>query len=231
MAKKFGGQVRAVRDESWQPTPATTRGHPLSIGGGLLVTGYPDELAALRAARPDRRVLCVPAAMAFGTGEHATTAMCLRFLTEIARRRRTERWEILDLGMGSGILALAGSAFGAKDAFGLDNDAHAVRTARENARLNGISARQVRFERADLSTWRPGGRTWPVVMANLFSELLVSLMPEVVAPAVAPGGDLVLSGVLANQADGVVAAVRAAGLTLLTVKRRGRWRAFHGRRD
>ena len=138
--------------------------------------------------------------MAFGTGEHATTAMCLRFLTEIARRRRTEKWELLDLGMGSGILALAGSVFGASHAFGLDNDAHAVRTARENARLNGVSARRVQFARADLSIWRPDGRAWPVVMANLFSELLVRLMPGVIAPAVAPGGDLVLSGVLATQA-------------------------------
>ena len=231
LAKRFGGQVRVVRDERWQPAPATTRGHPLSIGGGLLVTGHPDELAALRAARSDRRVLCIPAAMAFGTGEHATTAMCLRFLTQIARRRRTENWEMLDLGMGSGILALAGSVFGAGHAFGLDNDAHAVRTARENARLNGINARQVRFARADLSMWRPDVRTWPGVMANLFSELLVRLMPEVIAPAVASGGDLVLSGVLVSQADEVVASVRKAGFTLLTVKRRGRWRAFHGQRD
>ena len=231
LAKRFGGQVRVVRDESWQPPPATTRGRPLSIGGGLLVTGHPDELAALRAARPDRHVLCIPAAMAFGTGEHATTAMCLRFLTEIARLRRTEHWEMLDLGMGSGILALAGSAFGASHVFGLDNDAHAVRTARGNARLNGISARRAQFSRADLLKWRPGGRSWPVVTANLFSELLVRLMPEMIAPVVAAGGDLVLSGVLASQADEVIASVRAAGFSLLTIKRRGRWRAFHGRRD
>ena len=230
LTKNFGGQARIVRDESWQPAPATTRGHPLHIGDALLVTGHPDELAALRAARPDRRVLCIPAAMAFGTGEHATTAMCLRFLTEITRRRQKERWEMLDLGMGSGILALAGSVFGAHYAFGLDNDAHAVRTARENVRLNGISARRVQFSRADLSTWRPGNRSWPVVTANLFSELLVRLMPEVIALAVAPGGDLVLSGVLASQADEVIASVCAAGFTLLTVKRRGRWRAFHCRR-
>ena len=225
LTKNFGGQVRVVRDESWQPSPATARGYPLSIGG-LLVTGHPDELTTLRAARPERRVLCIPAAMAFGTGKHATTAMCLQFLTEIARRRWTENWGMLDLGMGSGILALAGGMFGARHAFGLDNDLHAVRTARENARLNGVSARRAQFARADLATWRPDGRKWPVVVANLFSELLVRLMPEVIAPTVALGGDLVLSGVLASQADEVMAAVRAAGLTLLTIKRRGRWRAF-----
>ena len=105
-----------------------------------------------------------------------------------------------------------------------------MRTARENARLNGIGARRVRFERADLSTWRPDGRTWPVVMANLFSELLMRLMPEVIAPAVASGGDLVLSGVLATQVDEVIASVRAAGITLQVVKRRGRWCAFYCRR-
>ena len=170
--------------------------------------------------------------MAFGTGEHATTAMCLRLLKDIARKHTPGSWDVLDLGTGSGILALAGKTFGAGSAFGLDNDPHAVRTARENAQLNGISARSVKFARADLLRWHgENGRTWPVVTANLFSELLIRLMPGVIAPAVAPGSDLILSGVLGSQADEVVAAVGAVGLTLVTTKQRGRWRAFHARRD
>ena len=66
-----------------------------------------------------------------------------------------------------------------------------------------------------------------MVTANLFSELLIRLLPGVIAPAVATGGDLILSGVLATQADEVIAAATAAGLKLVSVKRRGRWRAFH----
>ena len=231
LAKQFGGAMAAVRDESWQPAPHTAPGRPLSIGGRLFVTGRPEELASLRAARPGAAVLCIPAAMAFGTGDHATTAMCLRLLLDVARQRAPGTWDVLDLGTGSGILALAGTSFGARHAEGLDNDPHAVRTARENARLNGIGARRVRFAGAELPAWRRAGRqTWAVVTANLFSELLIRLMPTVIAPAVAKGGDLILSGVLATQADEVVAAVRAAKLTLLATKARGRWCAFHCRR-
>lgn len=233
LVKQFGGGSTEVRAESWQPAPVTAPGKPLSVGGKLLVTSREEELAALRAAHADRAVLCIPAAMAFGTGEHATTSMCLRLLLEVSRRREPNGWDVLDLGMGSGLLALAGVVFGARHALGVDNDPHAVRTARENAVRNGISPRQARFEQAELPVWknRPPGKTWPVVTANLFSELLIRLMPEVIAPAVSPGGDLILSGVLGTQAEEVVASVQAAGLTLLTTKQRGRWRAFHcGRR-
>ncbi len=128
---------------------------------------------------------------------------------------------MLDLGTGSGILALAGSAV---------RRAARVRVGQRPARRPHRAGKRapqrhqraaVRFARADLPDWRPRRRTWPVVTANLFSELLIRLMPEVIAPAVAPRGDLILSGVLATQADEVVAAVRAAGLTLVTIKRAG----------
>ena len=142
LAKRFGGRVRAVPAGSWQPPPATAPGHALGIGGRLWVTGREEELPALRAAHPGKAALCIPAAMAFGTGEHATTAMCLRLLAETARTLKADghggAWELLDLGSGSGILALAGKMFGARSALGLDNDPHAVRIARENAALNGV---------------------------------------------------------------------------------------------
>ena len=227
----FGGRVTEVRPESWQPAPITAPGKPLSVGGRLLVTSREEELASLRAAHPAKHVLCIPAAMAFGTGEHATTSLCLRLLLEVAHRRRGTEWDVLDLGMGSGILALAGKMFGANRALGVDNDPHAVRTARENARLNSLANHHVRFEQAELPVWhRSPEQTWPVVTANLFSELLIRLMPKIIAPTVAPGGDLILSGVLSTQAEEVVAAVQNAGLTLLTTKARGRWRAFHCRK-
>ena len=232
LATQFGGQVREIRPEHWQPKSATAPGRPLSIGGRLFVTGRETELPSLRAAWPDRRILCIPAAMAFGTGEHATTAMSLRLLLDVSQRRDHGAWNVLDLGTGSGILALAGRSFGARSSLGLDNDPHAVRTARQNARLNRLASRAVQFAQADLLAWSPPTRqTWSVVTANLFSELLIRLMRRVIAPAVAPGGDLILSGVLATQADEVTNSVRTCGLNLVRVKRRGRWRAFHFRRD
>ncbi len=227
LQRRCNGQVSEVRPESWQPAPTTAPGKPLSIGGRLLVTSREHELEPLRRAHPDKQVLCVPAAMAFGTGEHATTSMCLRLLLDVARKRRAEDWELLDLGMGSGILALAGKMFGAHQVLGLDNDPHAVRTAKENASLNGLASRQVRFARVELPDWRrKTNQVWPVVTANLFSELLIQLMPKIIEPVVAPGGDLILSGVLGTQAQAVVSAVKCAGFRLVTTKSRGRWRAF-----
>ena len=228
LVQSFGGINSEVRPESWQPSPITVPGKPLAIRGELLVTSHEDELDLLRQAQPGKRVLCIPAAMAFGTGEHATTSMCLRLLMDVARQHVPGSWDLLDLGMGSGILALTGTLLGAKTALGVDNDPHAVRTAKGNAKLNGITARSARFEEVELPEWpRRPERVWPVVTANLFSELLIRLMPGIIAPVLAPGGDLILSGVLSTQAEEVIAAAQAQGLTLRTTKHRGRWRAFH----
>ena len=227
----FQGRITEVQPESWQPSPVTARGKPLSVGGQLLVTSREQELEPLRQASLGKQVLCIPAAMAFGTGEHATTSMCLRLLLAVARQREGTNWDVLDLGTGSGILALAGKLFGARQALGVDNDPHAVRTAKENARLNGLTGHHVRFEQAELPVWhRSPEQAWPVVTANLFSELLIRLLPVLIAPVGAPGGDLILSGVLATQADEVLESVQTAGLSLLATKRRGRWRAFHCRK-
>lgn len=232
LVRSFGGSVHSLSNDQWQPTPGNARGKPISMGSKLLVTAWPGELAGLRSAHPRKQVLCIPAAMAFGTGEHATTAMCLRLLAEASRRHGAAAWDLLDLGTGSGILALAGILLGAKRAVGFDNDADAVRIAKENARLNGLKPGTVRFSRADLLRWvRPAGRQWPVVTANLFSELLIRLLPEIIAPGLSPGGDAILSGVLAEQAPEVQRAIGRSGLELIEVKKRGRWRAFHCRSD
>lgn len=230
LANECGGRVRVLRAESWQPLPATAPGRPLNIGGRLWVTGRAEELPTLRVAHPNKAVLCIPAAMAFGTGEHATTAMCLRLLAETARTlAAAPRWKLLDLGSGSGILALAGKIFGARTALGLDNDPHAVRTARQNATLNGV--RGVRFQRADLlSAWQLERGAWPVITANLFSELLTALLPQIRA-ALTDGGSLIASGVLASQAAELENSLRENGLRLLTRRRRGKWTAFLVCRD
>lgn len=227
LQRGFGGSARALRPGEWQTWLRSASDDPLPLGRGLLVTPREDELDALRAAHPGRHVLCIPAAMAFGTGEHATTAMCARLLATVCREQPAGTpWDLLDLGAGSGILALAGRCFGAREVLGLDHDPHAVRTARENARLNGLT-RGVRFARADLLRWAPpAGRRWPVVVANLFSELILRVLPTAILPALLPGGRLVASGVLGTQAAEVEVALRRAGLTILETKRRGRWRAF-----
>ena len=222
LVTRFGGGIRALRPESWQPGPAS-KPKALVFGERLVVTGHESELAGLRKKFPRRVVLWVPAALAFGSGEHATTAMCLRILLACAARRAGETWEMLDLGTGSGILALAARALGAHGAMGLDYDPPCVRTARENARLNAI--RGVKFDVADISDWKPA-RRWEVITANLFSNALIGVMPKL-RRALAPEGDLILSGLLADQVGAALAAARRAGFTLVENRGRGKWRALH----
>ncbi len=220
---RFGGGLRPLRPESWRPRGAPVAAKPLLFGDRLVVTGREEELASLRAKYPQRVVLCIPAALAFGTGEHATTAMCLRLLLGGAGRRIAARWNMLDLGTGSGVLALAARALGAQGAMALDYDPPCVRTARENGRLNGV--RGVKFTVADVHAWKPAQR-WDVITANLFSIVLVRVMPKL-RRALAADGDLIVSGLLADQADEVRAAAGSAGLELVEIRRQGRWRALH----
>ena len=185
--------------------------------GRLLVVSTERELKEAREAHEIPAIL-IPAGMAFGTGEHATTATCLRMLADEAHRRRHEPWEALDLGTGSGILAIAAARLGAERVLATDFDPHAVRTAKQNVRVNQAA---VRVERSDVRAWSPE-RTWPVVMANLFSGLLMEVAPKI-ARAVAPAGTLIVSGILRAQEAEVLAALAARKVRPARVVRKGKW--------
>ncbi len=165
--------------------------------------------------------LIIPAAGAFGTGEHATTAMCLRLLEETARGPKAG-WTLLDAGTGTGILALAARRFGAQEVLGIDNDPRAVAHARANARLNKI--RGVHFQALDFLRWKPA-RRFDVITANLFSELLIAALP-IFRRALSREGTLILSGILREQAPEVARAFRSTGFHLETQRRRGKWIAL-----
>lgn len=134
--------------------------------------------------------------LAFGTGSHPTTRLCLQWIDANLRQGAT----VLDYGCGSGILALAAHRFGAAAVLGIDIDEHAVSGSRNNAAANRC---QARFESTDAD---PGG-CFDLVVANILSNPLMLMAPMLCA-RVAPGGDLVLSGVLERQADDVIAAYR-----------------------
>ena len=133
--------------------------------------------------------------LAFGTGEHSTTALCLEWLDALAPGAT-----VLDYGCGSGVLAIAALALGASRAWAIDNDEQALIATRDNARLNGCESR------IDISAPEslPALRV-DVVLANILAGPLVSLAPTL-ARVVVPGGAVVLSGILARQAPTVPAA-------------------------
>ncbi|MGI9244073.1 MAG: 50S ribosomal protein L11 methyltransferase, partial [Verrucomicrobiales bacterium] len=136
--KLFGGSVRELKQENWAAMKPPPRG-PIKIRQKLVVTeeAEPAAIAEVCEANPGREVIAIPAQMAFGTGDHATTATCLRFLVDIAGEIGSGDWSMLDVGCGSGILAIAAQKLGADPVEGFDYDPHAVTVAAENARRNG----------------------------------------------------------------------------------------------
>ena len=218
LVRDFGGGVRAAlplsaRELEPKPRP------PLRIRGMLLVVSSEKERALAALREPRIPVLLIPATMAFGTGEHATTAACMRALADVSKEMRGRKWDALDLGTGSGILALAARVMGAGRVEAADFDATAVRVARENAEANGIPG--IGFRRMDVLAWRPS-RKWPVVMANVYSTVLVKAARQI-AGAVAQGGWLILSGILRGQAGEVTAAFERKGCRVERTVCRGKW--------
>jgi Ribosomal protein L11 methylase len=147
-------------------------------------------------------VLWLDPGLAFGTGNHETTRLCVERLVECAERQGVTG-RVVDAGCGSGILALSAAKLGFRDVSGFDNDPEAVRVSEENAALNGLAS-QVKFLVGDLrSGFQQGPAT--VLMANILANVLILFRRELVA-AVAPGGTLILSGILAPESGQVRAA-------------------------
>ncbi|WP_048307223.1 50S ribosomal protein L11 methyltransferase [Halomonas sp. PR-M31] len=164
--------------------------------------------------------------LAFGTGTHPTTALCLEWLDELAEKIEFDHKNILDFGCGSGILAIAALKLGATCALGTDIDPQALIASRDNAQRNGIVDSQ--FE-LFLPDQLPKG-TENIVLANILAGPLIELAP-IIAARVASGGHLVLSGILAKQADEVLDAYRNQGLHMeLPVEREG-WVRLSGCRS
>ncbi len=150
-------------------------------------------------------VLWLDPGLAFGTGNHETTRLCVERLVSIAEQRGPNG-RVVDAGCGSGILALSAVLLGFRDVVGFDNDAEAVRVSEENAAANDLSGR-VTFFVGDLTSGLVQ-READVLLANIQADVLMRFARELVA-AVAPGGSLVLSGILAQENTQVRAAFEA----------------------
>lgn len=147
---------------------------------------------------PSAVVVRLDPGVAFGTGTHPTTRLCLRWLDANLRAGAS----VLDYGCGSGILAIAAAKLGASRVVGIDIDPQALQAARDNSEANAVRADYTEPDSL-------GDGTWAVVLANILSNPLMLLAPALLA-RVAPGGALVLSGVLERQAGQVIEAYRAA---------------------
>ena len=221
---ELGGKIAKLRTDWLLQFAKKTRRKPMRIGLRLVVLRSSRKTDARRTKVEGPRSIIIPAETAFGTGEHATTAMCLRLLERITRRCKPG-WSMLDAGTGSGILAIAGSCFGADRVIAIDCDPMACATAKRNARVNRV--RSIEFAVGDVLKRRSSGK-FDIIAANLFSELLIAAIPGWTRQ-LAVDGRMILSGILRNQESGVVQALRRHGFAIAEIRRRGKWIAILAR--
>jgi len=206
---------RRIRREDWAES---WKRHfkPLEIGRALLVKAGWHR----RRPRKSQAVVVLDPGLSFGTGQHPTTAFCLRQL--VAGRRSGTRQSFLDVGTGSGILAIAAAKLGYQAVEALDVDPEAIRVARANARRNRVGER-TRFAVADLARMpRRGRRQYHLICANLISSLLLGERDRLVS-RVRPDGALILAGILRTEFGAVRRAYEAVGLRLAASRAEKEW--------
>ncbi len=218
LRKEFGGTNTAIPRDWARVFARNSARKPLAIGERLIVQSE-SSTASRRSLSP--RVLVIPAAAAFGTGEHATTAMCLRMLERLSRRK-ANGWSLFDAGTGTGILAFAARIFGAGKIVAIDFDERAIAVAQQNARANRLT--DLDFRVADAVRFNARHK-FDFITANLFSELLIAALPNFTRQ-LKLDGRLILSGILRPQEKSVARALRAAGFTIPETRRRGKWIAL-----
>ncbi len=167
---------------------------------------------------PDKLILEMDPGMAFGTGLHPTTQLCVLATEALVRPNA----EVLDLGTGTGILAMAAAKLGAGHILAVDNDEDAVIAARSNAAANQLS------DRIDLvhGSLEDVTAAYDLVLANILAPIIISMAKSGLAERVRPGGSLVVSGILEEQADDVAAALEATGLQVIERRQQEEWMAL-----
>lgn len=166
----------------------------------------------------NRTVLSIDPGAAFGTGTHATTSLCLNALEQVIKSGD----RVLDIGCGSGILAIAAVLLGAESAFGTDIDAQSVKTANANAEINGVDDK-ARFTVVDEKGY--GDTQYDVICANIVADVILDLLPKV-KNNLKPDGVLIVSGIIDLRAEEIIAAAKENGYVIDTTETRENWYAF-----
>ena len=205
-------ETEGVEQEDWQ-NGWRKYYHPMEVGKRLAI------VPSWQQYDTDRVKLVLDPGLAFGTGGHETTNLCLEALDEIVAGGE----RVLDIGTGSGILAIAALKLGAAVAEGVDIDPVAVRTAGENAALNGVQDKLTVLV-GDLSDKASG--QYDLVLANIVANAIISLSPAVPA-LMKDGGRFIASGIIDTRKDEVIAALQAAGLRVVKVQEKRGWECIH----
>ena len=213
-------ETRTMADEDWENNWKRYY-KPIPVGEGLLVLPKWEP-------EPEgntRRVLKLDPGLAFGTGGHATTRMCLEFLEGL----ELEGAQALDLGCGSGILGIGALILGCAECTGCDIDPKSPEAAADNAALNGIAPERYHMYVGDVLSDRrlraKLGSGYDVVLANIVSDVIIPLAPYA-RECVRPGGRFIASGIIEGRQDEVAAAIAAAGFEIRAHLTEDGWHAY-----
>ena len=211
--RPLGFRTFTLSDEGWADS-WKVHFKPLRIGKHFLICPTWEEISP----EAEDRVIMMDPGRAFGTGHHETTRLCLEWMEQRAANRHLEDSSLLDVGTGSGVLAIAAALLGFGEVLGIDNDPEAIEVAEENVALNGLNGR-VALREATVSG--VGGR-FDVVVANIQALPLIRMAQDL-SDKVKETGTLVLSGILLEQREDVTAAIERCGPKLTGGEVAGEW--------
>jgi ribosomal protein L11 methyltransferase len=196
---------------------------PILIGKRLLILP-----AWMQSPEPERVAIKIDPGMAFGTGTHPTTQLCLELMEVFVGADGRPPLQVIDVGCGSGILSIAALKLGAKKVLGVDIDAESVKNSRENANTNGVGDEFI-LGVGSVQEIRDGKFPFtkaPLVVANILAPVIVRLFDAGLAELIDENGALILSGILQDQEHNVIEAGQAKGLRMNERRQMGDWVAL-----
>ncbi len=210
-------QIQAIADEDWINRWRETI-VPTKVSEKFWVA--PEwQKAPAEAEAPGSQVIIMEPGLAFGTGFHPSTKLCLEIIEELAPEKGRG---VLDVGTGTGILAMAAAMLGAKEVLAVDNDPLALRVAEDNLKRNGLLGKVKLVKAGNKTNQRLSKKKFDLIVANLFLGELKRLAQYLVAH-LAPGGLLAVSGILPHQSAEVVKAYKKLGLQIIKKKEKQGW--------
>ena len=211
---------KQIADQNWMEA---WKQHykPILIGEWLVIVP-----AWMDSPDPNRIAIRIDPGMAFGTGTHPTTQLCLELMEKNFVTRHPS--QVIDVGCGSGILSIAAIKLGAESALGVDIDAGSIVNARDNAKANHVGEELILGigSVGEILDGRFAFRQAPLVLANILAPVIVRLFDAGLATLVEEGGAIILSGILQEQAQHVIEAAQAKGLTVIEQRQMGDWVAL-----
>ena len=215
---KLETRTHSVAEEDW--TESWKKAFkPFRLGSHMVVKPSWEDYDA----QPGDHIIEIDPGMAFGTGTHETTGMCVELVEKYVRPGDA----CIDIGTGTGILAIAAAHMGARHVLATDLDAVAVRVAAENVRHNGFGDK-IDVRCGDLLEAVDAGTQADVIIANIIADVIIGLAAPV-KPYLRKGGVFICSGIAVNRLDDVLDALKAAGYTPLDVETKGEWSAVAAR--